>query len=69
MKRTVILTVKLVVEAQEGFPPLSDEDMSGVLEDMDYQFTPASYHVENGVKFNEFETEIRDWDILGASPD
>ena len=52
-KKTVTLTVKLTVEVK---------DLEGVLQDMDYRFTPSDEHQASGISFNEMETEITDWE-------
>ena len=61
-KKTVTLTVKLTVEVNDGYDAMHAEELEGVLQDMDYRFTPSDEHQASGISFNEMETEITDWE-------
>ena len=61
-KQTVPLTVKLTVEVKDGYDERNAEELEGVLQDMDYRFTPSDEHQASGISFNEMETEITDWE-------
>lgn len=41
---------------------MNAEELEGVLQDMDYRFTPSDEHQASGISFNEMETEITDWE-------
>ena len=43
-KKTVTLTVKLTVEVKDGYDEMNAEELEGVLQDMDYRFTPSDEH-------------------------
>ena len=60
--RYVTLTVKLTVEVKDGYDEMNAEELEGVLQDMDYRFTPSDEHQASGISFNEMETEITDWE-------
>ena len=36
---------------------MNAEELEGVLQDMDYRFTPSDEHQASGISFNEMETE------------
>ena len=61
-KKTVTFTVKLTVEVKDGYDEMNAEELEGVLQDMDYRFTPSDEHQASGISFNEMETEITGWD-------
>jgi hypothetical protein len=65
MKKSIVnVTVRLVVQVDDGCPELNKEELENVLEDMDYQFKEADHHGKTGVHINPDETEITDWEIL-----
>ena len=51
-KKTVTLTVKLTVEVKDGYDEMNAEELEGVLQDMDYRFTPSDEHQASGISFN-----------------
>ena len=61
-KKTVTLTVKLTVEVKDGYDEMNAEELEGVLQDMDYRFTPSDEHHASGISINEMETEITHWE-------
>ena len=54
-KKTVTLTVKLTVEVKDGYDEMNAEELEGVLQDMDYRFTPSDEHQASGISFNEMK--------------